>query len=135
MRRSVIISILSLAYIGVAMTTQTSAQSLRAVRPIEGYSCMQLNLTEQQMFDPNAVPAVREEPSPGARRIGSAASVVIIENPVRSKNGFVAMMMPDGKKGWVEASKLAPYRDDAHPATRCTPSVMSNGRIGLDFSR
>lgn len=133
MIRSVAIPVLSLCCISFAMATH--AEALKAVRPIGGYSCMQLNLTEQQMFDPSAVPAVMEQPSSGAKRIGSAASIVITESPVRSQNGFVAMMMPNGKKGWVEAAKLAPYRDDAHPSVRCTPSVMSNGRIGLAFSQ
>ncbi|MDJ0390183.1 hypothetical protein QMO56_18900 [Roseomonas sp. E05] len=133
MRTRAATCIISLIGLGLGAVTQVEAQPLRAIRPLSGYSCMALNLTEQQMFDPSAVPPVMAEPSPTARRIGSAGAIVITADPLRSQNGYVAMMMPDGKHGWIAADKLKPYRSAANPTARCIPSMMSDGRPGFTF--
>lgn len=133
MRLGIIVQALSTFGLGLATTVQADAQQLRAVRPIPGYSCMALNLTEQEMFDPNAIPSVVEQPSPSARKIGLASSVVITEEPRHAQNGYVAMMMPDGRHGWIAADKLKPYRSTSNPPARCVPSIMSDGRPGIAF--
>ncbi|MDT8278893.1 hypothetical protein RQ734_22845 [Roseomonas mucosa] len=118
---------------GLGISVGSKAEGLHAVRPIPGYACMQLNLTEKQMFDYNSLPPVREQPSSSSHSIGVASGIVITENPVREENGFVAMMLANGKKGWVAADKLQPYHSSSNPPARCVPSIMSNGRIGLAF--
>lgn len=122
-----------IAAAGLWPISDSRADELHAVRPIPGYACMALNLTEKQMFDYNSLPPVREQPSPTSHSIGVASGIVMIEDPVRTENGFIAMLMPNGKKGWVEADKLKPYHSPSNPPARCVPSIMSNGRIGLAF--
>lgn len=124
-----------LPFLGFGLVTlaQADAQPLHAVRPIPGYSCMALNLTEQQMFDPNAVPPVMERPSPTSRTIGLASAVVMTADPAQAQNGYIAMMMPNGRHGWIAADKLKPYRSTSNPPARCVPSIMSDGRPGIAF--
>lgn len=133
MRMKVAIGVLAASGIAWVTTFQANAQGLRAVRPIPGYSCMALNLTERQMFDYNALPPVMLEPSPTSQKIGVASAVVMTVDPVRVQNGYIAMMMPNGRQGWVQADKLKPYRSASNPPARCVPSIMSNGKPGLAF--
>lgn len=124
-----------LAAIGLVTTGtyQAAAQGLRAVQPLSGYSCMSVNLTQEQMMDFNAVPPVMAAPRPDAAKIGETSSVVIVASPVHSDNGFVSMLMLDGRPGWVQGSKLKPYRNASNPSVRCVPSMMSNGKLGFAF--
>lgn len=112
---------------------RADAQGLRAVQPLAGYSCMSLNLTQEQMMDFNAVPPVLAAPRAGAPKLGDTSSVVIVASPLRSENGYVSMLMLDGRPGWVQASKLKPYRSASNPSARCVPSMMSNGQPGFAF--
>lgn len=124
------------AFVGVTVTMMTApvwAQGLRAVAPLQGYSCMSLNLTEDEMQHESSSPVIRQEPSPAAAPIGRAAAQVIVADPVRAQNGYVAVLTLDGKPGWVEANKLKPYRSASNPSARCIPSRMSNGQPGFSF--
>jgi len=126
------------ATFGVAIMTVVApswAQGLRAVAPLKGYSCMALNLTEEEMMRESSSPIIRLAPSPSAAPIGRAAAQVITVDPVRSQNGYVAVLTLDGKPGWVEANKIKPYRSVSNPSARCVPSMMSNGQPGFAFPR
>ena len=112
---------------------RADAQTLRAVQPLAGYSCMSLNLTQEQMMDFNAVPPVLATPRANAPKIGDTSSVVIVADPVRAENGYVSILMLNGRPGWVQASKLKPYHSVSNPSARCVPSMMSNGKPGFAF--
>lgn len=127
-----ILAMVPMGIVGMG-SLRAEAEALHAVQPLPGYSCMALNLTEREMFDPSAAPPVMAAPSPNAQKIGAPSSVVITEDPVRSENGYIAMLMPNGQKGWVIAAKLRPYRNATNPSTRCIPAIMSDGRPGLTF--
>lgn len=112
---------------------QAQSQGLRALQPLPGYSCMSLNITQDQVMDFSAIPPVLAAPRPDAPKIGTTSSVVIVADPVHAENGFVSMLMLDGRPGWVQAVKLRPYRNASHPNVRCVPSMMSNGKPGFAF--
>lgn len=126
------------ALIGVTFMTAGApswAQGVRAIAPLQGYSCMSLNLTEEEMMHESSSPVIRQEPSPSAAPIGRAASQVIAVDPVRAKNGYIAVLTLDGKPGWVDANKVKPYRSVSNPNARCVPSMMSNGQPGFGSQR
>jgi hypothetical protein len=119
--------------LGLWLTSPAAAQGLHAVRPLPGYSCMSLNLTEDQVRDFSALPPVMQQPSPTAPKLGVAGAIVMTVNPARVANGYIAVLMPDGRSGWVQVDKLRPYRNPTNPAVRCVPSMMANGRPGFAF--
>ena len=126
------------AFFGVAIMTMGApswAQGLRAVAPLQGYSCMSLNVTEDEMQHESSLPIIRQEPSRSAASIGRASAQVIVADPIRSQNGYVAVLTLDGKPGWVEANKVKPYRSVSNPNARCVPSMMSNGQPGFGSQR
>ena len=126
------------AFIGAAVVmagASSWAQGVRAVTPLQGYSCMSLNLTEEEMMHESSSPVIRQQPSPSAAPIGRAASKVIAVDPVRAQNGYIAVLTLDGKSGWVEANKVKPYRSVSNPNARCVPSMMSNGQPGFGSQR
>lgn len=121
--------------VGLGLSSMAHAQGLHAVRTLPGYSCMSLNLTEDQVRDFNALPPVMQQPSPTASKLGIAGAIVITVDPVQVTNGYVAVLMPDGRSGWVQADRLHPYHNAANPSVRCVPSMMSNGKPGFAFPR
>lgn len=125
------------AFLGMVlgMNGTGHAQGLQAVSPLPGYSCMTLNLTEDQARDFNALPPVMQQPSPTAGKLGVAGAIVMTVDPVRVTNGYVPVLMPDGRSGWVQADRLHPYRNARNPSVRCMPSMMSNGKPGFAFPR
>ena len=116
-------------------TAQQSRPSLTVTGHLQGYSCMMLNLTNEQMMDFDNLPPIRSEPSSTARQIGVATETVIVASPRREAGGFVQVLHMNGQPGWLEASKLKPWRSANNPNARCTPAMMSNGRPGFDYSR
>ena len=108
------------------------AQGVRAVKPIEGYACKSLNATEAQMLDPRwpGVP-IQTEPSATAPRGTIAAATVIAKEPAHIVNGFAEVLQLTGQPGWIEVNKIKPYHSASNPFARCTPSVLSNGRLGF----
>ena len=115
----------------IATGRMVHAQGLQAVRPLPGYACMVLNLTQQQMLDDSLHVPVYAEPNPSSGKVGDASAVVIATSPLNVVRGFGEVLFPDGRQGWVEAKMLRPYSNASNPNARCTPSLMSNGRPGL----
>ena len=103
------------------------AQGLRPVRPIEGYSCKKLNVTEREVMSPNGGGVnLRGAPNASAPAVAIAPSVLFVKNaaPV---NGFVEVMRLNGQPGWIEQARVKPF----DPNARCVPSIMSDGRPGM----
>ena len=82
------------------------AQGLQVVRPLPGYECMALNLSDQQMMT-ETVP-ILAQPSPSAAKIGIAsATVIAAEAP--SVGGYQKVLRLDGKPGWISTKFLKPW--------------------------
>ena len=106
------------------------AQGLQAVRPLSGYKCMALNLSEQQMMT-ETVPMLAQ-PSAGAPKVGIvAATVIAAESP--PVNGYQKVLRLDGKVGWVSSQYLKPWVNPGSSGQKCVPSLMSNGRLGYAY--
>jgi hypothetical protein len=108
------------------------AQGVRAVEPIQGYVCKVLDITEAQALDTRwaGVP-ILTEPNPAAPRGTIAAAVVFAKEPAHIVNGYAEVLQLTGQPGWIAADKIKPYRSASNPHARCTPSVLSNGRLGI----
>ena len=121
-----------LAAVVCSVTGAAHAQGIHAVKPIEGYTCKNLVATEAQLMDFHwaGVP-IQTEPSPSAPRGTIAAAVVFAKEPAHIVNGYAEVLQLNGQPGWIEASKIKPYHSASNPFARCTPAMMSNGRIGI----
>lgn len=108
------------------------AQGLRAVRPLDGYACMNLAVPETLLEDRTwaGVP-ILSAPRADAQQVAVATPTVIAKAPAVIVNGFAQVMRLTGETGWIEAAKLKPFSSASDPYARCTPSVMSNGRMGF----
>lgn len=121
-------SVLIIGGILACFSTATSAQTLTAVRPLDGYSCARLNATDAQMMDrkgPRIV--IREAPNASAPVGTNAAGVVFVRTPAHVVGSFTEVLQLTGKPGWIETRSIKPF----DPNARCTPSLMSNGRPGI----
>jgi hypothetical protein len=114
-----------------ALAPTAHAEEVRAVRTLDGYVCMNLNLPDARMRDPAAprVP-IRVAPSPDAAVGTLATPIVIARTPEHVVDGYAEVLQLTGKPGWIEANMIVPYRSASNPFARCTPSLLSNGRIG-----
>ena len=110
------------------------AQGLSVARHLSGYTCMSLNLTEQELMDGSVPVPVRSDPSPSAPQVGVAAAMVAVREPVTVVNGFVEMLFPNGRTVWVQSGVLKPWKSANNPKAKCYPSLMSNGKPGFDFT-
>jgi hypothetical protein len=108
-----------------------AALAQTASRPLSGYECKMLNITEQQSMDPNFHVAVHSGPSETSRVVGWAAAVVIVKTPAIAENGFLQMLFPNGRTVWIAASETKAYRPVSDPSARCQPEILANGRIGF----
>jgi hypothetical protein len=110
-----------------------SAHALTAVRPIEGYVCMNLKWTgtEEDMWDETKMPSVYAGPSASSKRIGSVGATAIVASPLHVEHGFAEILHLNGKKAWIQADLLLPYSVPGKANARCVPSIMSDGRIGM----
>lgn len=109
----------------------TSALAAGPSRPLPGYRCMMLNLTERQSMDPGVHVDVLDAPSPSAHPQGMAGSVVAVTDPAIRQDGYVRMVMANGRPGWIRESMLRPYHSLGDPSARCRPVVLPSGVIGF----
>lgn len=123
----------------VTLTIMAAAQPSRPTPTvtghIQGYTCMMLNLTNEQMRDFDNLPPVMEQPSPTAQRIGVASANMIVAAPRREANGYLQVLHLDGRPGWVEARMLKPWVNASQPTMRCIPAMMSDNKPGFTFQR
>lgn len=124
---------LSYLFVVITLISPVRAQGLHAVRPLPGSVCMQLSLTPNQTSDPSLGIPIRESPSTSARILGWTPSVVAAPSAQQATAGFIQVLFPDGRLGWVQASALKPWSSPTNPKRRCIPSIMSDGMIGYDF--
>ena len=103
------------------------AQSIHVVRPVPGFVCKKLNITEREAMSPDGGGvSIRTAPAAAAPAAALAPSVLFVRSPEHIVAGFVEVMRLDGQLGWIEQSRVKPF----DPSARCVPSLMSNGRIG-----
>jgi hypothetical protein len=128
--RGFAVAVAVLAY--AALAGRVFGQEVRPVRPLPGYKCMMLNLTQQQ-FMTVRVP-VRAQPFASAPEVGWAGANVAVRYPLHIVNGFIEALFPTGATVWIESDRLRPYKSLSDPAATCTPAIMSNGKPGLVFA-
>ena len=109
-----------------------SAVPAWADKPLPGYQCLSMNATPSQASNPNFMLTVRQGPSDQAPVMGTAGDLLIASNPVIQQNGYIQIIRPDGKPGWILASSAKPWHS-ANPASnaRCYPEILDNGRVGF----
>ena len=123
MRKSIIGLIAAGALVPVAR-----AEPVYAVRPIDGYVCMRLNVTEAEVLNPHGTGIfILVAPRPDAAHGTAASSVVLVREPQHRVDGYLEVLQLTGQPGWIAADKVRPF----DKMTRCVPSVLSNGRIGF----
>jgi hypothetical protein len=110
-----------------------AAQGLHAVKPLTGWACMKLNLSEKQSLDPSVHVPVRDTPDANAPAAGWAAMTVAVRSPTHDVNGFQEMLFPNGKHVWIASKDLTQWSSLADPTARCVPSMLSNGKPGFAY--
>lgn len=116
-----------LTVVAACLAIDAHAQSIQVVRPVPGFVCKKLNITEHEAMSPNGGGVtIRTAPSATAPVGALAPSVLFVRTPEHIVSGFVEVMRIDGQLGWIEQSRVKPF----DPTARCVPSLMSNGRIG-----
>lgn len=119
--------IIGLILLALAIIVPVHAETVYAVRPIEGFVCMRLNVTEAQVLNPGGTGIfILTAPDATAQRGTSAPATVFVRKPEHRINNFLEVLQLNGKPGWIAADKVRPMDQNL----RCVPSVMSNGRIG-----
>lgn len=102
-------------------------------RDLNGYQCMALNLSQQQMMDPSVHIPIRSAPTSTAAVTGTAIATVIAFSPEQEQAGYLKVLQLNGKTGWVEARYLKPWTNPGGNGQRCYPAILSTGRIGFDY--
>ena len=115
--------------IALALPLTAHAQGVRAVKPLPGLVCMLTTSEGVRSFAD--LPQVKAEPSVSSATIGLAGSIVFAKVPRHEVNGFVEITHMDGHAGWLPANQLRPYRSTSNPSAHCTPSLMSDGKLGI----
>ena len=110
-----------------------AAQAQTVVKPLDGYACAALNVSDEVMRD-GPLPIIRTRPDAAAPPLMTSGgpatliSTVLVANPMRPQGGFVRVLNFDGREGWAERSKLRPWRSASNPRATCQPVLLSNGK-------
>ena len=107
------------------------AESLHAVRPLPGYTCMQLALSPAELTSKKVGVPVYGAPSTSSAVEGYAANTMLLQSPQQPTSGFLKVLWPSGQSGWMQAQYLKPWSNPYAPASRCVPSIMSDGKPGI----
>ena len=127
-----LISTIGLLTIAYSMGAQ--AADMSRTRPLDGYVCKMLNLTEEQAMSPKPQVYVKAEPSASAPNVGWAPLTVAVKVPMRPQNGFVEMLNLSGRTVWIQQEAITDWHSRSNPAARCAPAVMPNGRFGFTYT-
>lgn len=118
------------AMTSIVIMQRTFAQGVTPVRQAPGLKCMSLDQAALAATRQDELPPIVSAPTPDAQRIGYPGGIVFEKSPRIETNGYVAVVLLNGRNGWIEAARLQPW----HPANggnaRCTPMLMSNGLLG-----
>ena len=116
---------------GLALSAASPVLAATTPRPIPGYKCMMLDLTEQQSMDPSVHIQVRSGPSNSAPAIGWASSVVVVKQPATPVGGYLEMLFSNGREAWIAAKQVRPFKSVSAPSAQCFPVILSNGLVGI----
>jgi hypothetical protein len=119
----------------ISLLAGVPATAMTQTRPLPGYRCMMLNLTEQQSMDLSVHVPVRAQPSTAAPAVGWAGAVLIVKEPATPVNGFLQVLLSDDRQVWIAANMVRPYHSLGDPNAQCVPEILSNGRIGFGPGR
>ncbi len=128
----------SLAVIaGLMLTEMAHGQGYTPVRPVrtlDDWQCMSLASVYGRLGT-NAPPVPEYASSESsAPKIGVGAGVIIVPKALRPTNGRVEVLRPNGKKAWIAADQLVPWRSLSDARAVCRPVLLSNGRYGFATS-
>ncbi|WP_156475089.1 hypothetical protein [Acetobacter malorum] len=101
--------------------------------PIEGYHCMMLNQSMDQMQDPAHTVFARAKPDAQSENKGPIGTVVAIPDNIAPTNGYLPSLNFLRKTVWVPADALAPYRVASDPSMTCRPAVRNDGKLDFIF--
>ena len=120
---------LSLLVLG-SVPHRTMAQT--AVASLPGYECRVLDITDAQAHDPAFSISVLTRPAIDAPVLGNASGIVLMHTPAVPVNGYLQVLFPNRRTGWIATSALRPFKSRGNPGARCTPVILSNGIAGFD---
>ena len=129
MRSPLVYAVLASHLVGLA----PSANAVNVSRPIPGYICMSLNITDAQAHDFSFQVPFHSEPNPGSSTIGAVTASVAVRSPLHEVNGFIEALTLTGRVGWVPARFLKAHSSPLDPTARCVPVVLPDGRLGFAY--
>lgn len=107
------------------------AQGLTAVAPLPDYECRLLDITDAQANDPAFSVPVLARPMMDAPEAGIAGGIVFVHIPAVLVNGYLQVLFPNHRTGWIVGSAMRPFKSRGNTAARCTPVILSNGTVGF----
>jgi len=120
----------ALVFLFIAAAAPAAAQGRYAVKPIDGYVCLSLNVETGFLYEHRDY-AVPEYLAPSlSSKVVSGAPNVVIAPAGPPANGWFHVLRPDRSYAWVESKYLRPWSNPYAPKARCVPSIMSDGSIG-----
>jgi hypothetical protein len=111
----------------------TQTPPVVATSYIPNARCMRLNLSHDQMLERRVLVPMRAAPRNDAEIIGEPPSTVIVREGSDTQ-GFVEVMLANGRTGWVAKNDLKPWQPLPGTQRVCRPAILSNGRIGYDVT-
>jgi hypothetical protein len=117
--------------LSMAVATPVAAQGRTAVKPIDGYVCMSLNVETGFLYEHRdyAVPEY-VAPSLSSKVVSITPNVVVVPAGPPT-GGFFQVLRQDRSHAWVESKYLRPWNNPYAPKARCVPYLMSDGSIGI----
>ncbi len=125
-------SLAAMCFVGL-LSRSSYAEGMYALRPLPGYKCMSLNISDKDMMDFHAVVPIYAKPSPDSTPVGQASSIVFVASPEVAVGGFVKVKRLDDSVGWIDARYVVPWHAPDGRPHQCTPSYMSKGGLGSDI--
>ena len=119
---------------GLAAVSTARAEGLHVVRRLPGYQCIGVEIVgDQPMASFNILPPVHEAPSADSPSIAGAQAAMLAVSPLRVVNGFVEVVLPNHRHGWVAQRLVESWHSVSLPRSRCYAAVMSDGSWAFDY--
>jgi hypothetical protein len=118
---------------GVLVSGLSLAQATSTAKPLSGYACMSLNITDAQAHDFHYHVSFYAKPSLNSDVVGYASSQVAVRAPAHTVDGFTEALFPTGATVWIQSTLLRPYHSALEPTARCVPTILANGRVGFSY--